>query len=76
MLKNRKCVGSLQEHRIQQRPPRSTTIKKKCLIEEINPIGSSSVLKTHVEPEYRVYIQPDANPERLIVDVWLPDVVI
>lgn len=51
-------------------------MKKKCLIEEINPTESSSVLKTHVEPEYRVYIQPEVNPEQLIVDVWLPDVVI
>lgn len=77
MLKNRKCIGSLQQHRIQQRPPRPSSIKKKTLIEELNPKGSSSCqIETHVEPEYRVYVQPESNPERLIVDIWLPDVVI
>ncbi|VVC42220.1 HSP20-like chaperone,PIH1 domain [Cinara cedri] len=74
LLKNKKCLGSLQQHRIQQRPPRPSSIKKKTLIEELNPKGSSSQLETHIKPEYRVYVQPEDNPEQLIVDVWLPDV--
>lgn len=76
ILKNRKCIGSLQQHKIQQRPPRPSSIKKKKLIQELNSNGSSYQLDKHVQPEYRVYGQPEDNPVKLIIDVYLPDVVI
>jgi len=76
LLKNRKCIGSLQQHRIQQRPPRPSTFKKKPLIQELNSKASLSQLDIHVKPEYRIYVQPEDNPKNLILDVWMPDVVI
>lgn len=66
----------MQQHRIQQRPPRPSSIKKKPLIQELNSKESLSQLNIHVTPEYRVYVQPEDNPRKLILDVWLPDVVI
>lgn len=75
ILKNRKCIGILQQHRIQQRPPRPSSIKKKPLIQELDTNRSHSQLDKHVKPDYRVYMQPENNPKNLIVDVWLPDVV-
>lgn len=75
VLKNRKCLGSLQQHRIQQRPPRPSTFKKKPLIEELNSKGSSQ-LEKHVIPEYKIYVQPEHKPEKLLLDVWLPEVVV
>jgi hypothetical protein len=75
VLKNRKCLGSLQQHRIQQRPPRPSILKKKPLIEELNCKGSPQ-LEKYVIPEYRIYIQPEHNPKKLILDVWLPEVVV
>lgn len=76
LLKNRKCIGSLQQHRIQQRPPRPSTFKKKPLIQELNSKASLSQLDIHVKPEYRIYVQPEDNPKNIILDVWMPDVVI
>jgi len=76
LLKNRKCIGSLQQHRIQQRPPRPSTFKKKPLIQELNSKSSLSQLDIHVKPEYRFYVQPEDNPKNIILDVWMPDVVI
>lgn len=69
-------MGPLQQHRIQQRPPRPSSIKKKPLIQELNSKESLSQLDKHVKPEYKVYVQPEDNPKNLILDVWLPDVVI
>lgn len=74
LLKNRKCIGSLQQHRIQQRPPRPSKFKKKPLIEELNSKASLSQLDIHVKPEYRIYVQPEDNPKNIILDVWMPDV--
>lgn len=76
ILKNRKCIGSLQQHRIQQRPPRPSSFRKKPLIQELNSKGSISQLDKHVKPEYKLYVQPEDNPKQLIIDIWLPEVVI
>lgn len=51
-------------------------MKKKPLIQELNSKETFSQLDKHVKPEYRVYVQPEDNPKSLILDVWLPDVVI
>lgn len=76
ILKNRKCIGLLQQHRIQQRPPRPSSMKKKPLIQELNSKESSIQLDKHVKPEYRLYVDSEDNPKNLILDFWLPDVVI
>lgn len=76
VLKHKKCLGSLQQHRIQQRPPRPSTLKKKPLIQELNSKASFSQLDKHVKPEYKMYVQPDDNPKNIILDVWMPDVVV
>jgi len=77
-LKNRKCIGTLQQHRIQQRPPRPSSFKKKSLIQELDSKVSSLQLDKHVTPEYKLYESKDLddNQKKLIMDVWLPDVVL
>jgi len=76
ILKNRKCIGTLQQHRIQQRPPRPSSLKKKSLIQELDSKVSSLQLDKHVTPEYKLYESKDLddNQKKLIMDVWLPDV--
>jgi len=74
LLKNRKCIGTLQQHRIQQRLPRSSSIRKKTLIQELNAGNNTSELCRHVKPEYRIYVHPEDKPKKLILDVWLPEV--
>lgn len=75
-MKNRKCIGTLQQHKIQQRPPRPSILKKKPMIQELDSKESHLPLDKHVKPEYKMYVRPEDNPTELIVDIWLPDVVI
>lgn len=51
-------------------------MKKKPLIQELNSNELLAPLEKHVKPEYRIYVQPEDIPNKLIVDIWLPDVVI
>lgn len=68
-------MGSLQQHRIQQRPPRPASFRKKPLIQELNSNGSPTQLDKHIQPKYRIYVQPEDKPKKLTVDIWLPEVV-
>ncbi|XP_050428297.1 PIH1 domain-containing protein 1-like [Adelges cooleyi] len=74
ILKNKKCIGSLQQHRIQKRPPRPSSFRKKPLIQELNAVQSQSELDVHVKPEYKMYVYPENDPQKLVIDIWLPDV--
>ncbi|XP_050548418.1 PIH1 domain-containing protein 1-like isoform X2 [Daktulosphaira vitifoliae] len=74
ILKNRKCIGTLQQHRIQKRLPRPSSIKKKPLIQELDSKISCSQLEIHLKPEYKMYQHPEKDPKNLIIDVWLPDI--
>jgi len=51
-------------------------MKKKPLIQELNTGNTISQLNRHVKPEYRIYVHPKDNPKEIILDVWLPEVVI
>jgi len=67
ILKNRKVMGSLQHHRVQQRPV--ATGPKKLLIEEVK---SSEVNKE--KPRFRIIREPpQGSPELLTVQVHIKD---
>lgn len=46
------------------------------MIQELNSKETHLPLDKHVKPEYKMYVRPEDNPTELIVDIWLPDVVI
>jgi hypothetical protein len=69
ILKNRKVMGTLQHHRIQQRSV--ATSAKKQLIEEVKATESNKET-----PKFRIIREPpQGNPELLTVQVHIRDVV-
>uniref|UniRef100_A0A1B6DWU8 PIH1 domain-containing protein 1 n=1 Tax=Clastoptera arizonana TaxID=38151 RepID=A0A1B6DWU8_9HEMI len=74
ILKNRKVMGTLQYHRIEQRPIREGPIKKKCLIEEVteSPIHTNS----NPPPKFRIVKNPpEGEPEVLTAQVFIKNAI-
>lgn len=74
ILKNRKVMGSLQYHRIQQRAVGEGPKKQRCLIQEINtPVITKS---KPTPPKFRIIRDPaQGEPEVLTAQVYVKEAV-
>lgn len=76
ILKNRKTMGNLQLHRIQQREINKKMNKEKRLIEEIDIPTTPLVTGIKKTPTYRlVRISNDDNKQFYVGDFYVPDIV-
>lgn len=86
ILKNRKSIGSLQYHRIQQRGVKQKQAQKK-LIEELDSSAKTAKLlhtvatsktpsdATDATPKFRIVRDPpEGDPEFLVVQIYVKDV--